>query len=230
MFPFAVWGFEVCWLLEGLQKRVLPAMCFINFAPCCRPFEWLWFVYIVPVMSPGIDQDALQLSDDYNYPQLESNHVSKDDKFQRSEKMVHDAKSTASCLMYFNCLIAMITMVCAMFSFGKAAMDNDVDGCFIAFYIMVFCFFLLVFEARRLILPGKAMTEEAQRNEEKILASGIIDEFKLNQYKFYTRHRYDENNLLPSAHNFPHASLAIQIPFWFHVRFQPPCDLHVFVS
>jgi hypothetical protein len=165
-------------------------MCFINFAPLCKPCEWIYIAYVTPALSPGVDLDAITLTDDYNYPQLQSHHVDKEDKFKRSEKLVEDAVNTSKCLMFFNSVVAVAVMFVAMFYFGSSALDSDVDGAFMAFYLMVFCFFLLLFETRRLIGQGKQRTQQEVELEERELASGLIDEANLQKYRYHTRHRY----------------------------------------
>ena len=164
-------------------------MCFINFSFICRPCEWLYVVYITPAMSPGVDIDAITLSDEHQFPQLESGRIDKHDKYKKSAKLVKDAELTANCLLYFNGLVAISVMLCAMFVFGSSAMDNDMDGAFIAFYIMIFCFFLLMFELRRKIWQGKPRTMDEEERQERELATGMIDEHNLQKYPFHTRHR-----------------------------------------
>lgn len=147
-------------------------------------------VYVTPALSPGVDIDAITLSDEHVFPQLESGRISKHDKFKKSVKLVQDAENTAHCLMFFNSFVAVAVMLCAMFAFGESALDNDVDGAFIAFYIMVFCFFLLMFEARRKVWQGKPKSQEESEREERELSTGIIDEQNLKKYGFHTRFRY----------------------------------------
>lgn len=134
-------------------------------------------------MSPGADPDAIHLSDEYVYPQLESTAVYPYDKHKKSEKQVADARATASCLKYFNSMIAVSVMILAMFAFGNAAIESDEDGTFISFYIMLFCFFLLMFEWRESFDVDR--TQEEQEAMDRELEAGIIRDNDPQMWKRY---------------------------------------------